>query len=269
MSDVKRIVITPELAEKLLAVNYEGQRRIRKDAVRRYAQDMASGGWNNDAGGMIVISSDGNVIDGQHRLKAVIMSGVPVEFLVMTGADPEAFGLIDSGMKKTLGDVVGLKNANVCASIATVATAYEGGATLRNALLRPSVPRSEALRYAMENSEEIEDAAQTYQAIHKAIGKGSTRGIGAAVMLAWSPYCAASIREGISRMIPEDERIAAYKMLMTKKSVQGPVPVVEQFALTTRLIRSLEMGEAFRRPKSYEEEIDAIEKRYESHGRTV
>ncbi|MFF3864088.1 hypothetical protein [Streptomyces sp. NPDC002209] len=42
----------------------------------------------------------GRLIDGQHRLAAVVQSGVTVQMWVIIGADPDTFGVVDTGLAR-------------------------------------------------------------------------------------------------------------------------------------------------------------------------
>jgi hypothetical protein len=48
----------------------------------------------------IAFDALGRLIDGQHRLAAVVQSGVTVQMWVITGADPETFGVVDTGLAR-------------------------------------------------------------------------------------------------------------------------------------------------------------------------
>lgn len=81
-----RFVVTPGIATQLLErFNYVGQRRIEKQHVSRLAVQMRSGVWT--PGSQIAFGSLPNgtvcLVNGQHRLQAVIASGVPVEFQLL------------------------------------------------------------------------------------------------------------------------------------------------------------------------------------------
>mgnify|MGYP004444112455 FL=1 len=65
---------------------------------------MADGNWNSKTGAAISIDSNGVLRDGQHRLKAVIESEVPIYFWVCTGVDPK--GIYDQNRPRTAKDQV-------------------------------------------------------------------------------------------------------------------------------------------------------------------
>jgi hypothetical protein len=75
--------ITPALAREWLKNNF-GNRKISDDTVKAYARDMAAGVWTATHQGIAFNDRD-ELIDGQHRLLAIILSGVTVRMLVTFG----------------------------------------------------------------------------------------------------------------------------------------------------------------------------------------
>lgn len=109
--------ITPEIAAELLERN-KVNRPLRTSVVRSYAKDMAAGRWNLN-GEPIIIDWFGNLLSGQHRCWAIIEADRPIQTMVTRGVDPASFGTIDSGLKRTAGDVLGMrgvKNAHMVGS---------------------------------------------------------------------------------------------------------------------------------------------------------
>lgn len=94
--------ITPAMAAKWLEAN-TGNRRVRKSLVDLYAKDMREGRWLKTHQG-VLFSSSGRLLDGQHRLMAIVQSGATVEMLVTTGADDSAFPGIDINAVRTVAD---------------------------------------------------------------------------------------------------------------------------------------------------------------------
>ena len=126
--------ITPELAEVYLSRNAEGQRKINPNRVADYAADMGKGLWV--ANGEAVIFDDaGRLIDGQHRLSAIIRAGVPVEMLVVRGVEGKSFQTIDQGFSRTLKTLAGCSSQE--ATIAKAICAYDHFGTVPKAL-RPN-----------------------------------------------------------------------------------------------------------------------------------
>ena len=62
----------------------------------------------------------GENIDGNHRLTAVVSTGLTFDFAVETGLHPDVFTILDSGKIRSYGDVfemAGIKNAHQAAAI--------------------------------------------------------------------------------------------------------------------------------------------------------
>jgi len=94
--------IDPELAELLLGRMIDN-RRVRRPKVLQFAADMKAGLWRV-TGEAIKLTEDGQVIDGEHRLRAIIESGVSIETLVVHGAQIDDRVAMDSGTSRTLTD---------------------------------------------------------------------------------------------------------------------------------------------------------------------
>lgn len=94
--------VTPQLAAQWLAMN-TNNRPVRKEAVKRYAEDMAAGRWVLTHQG-IAFGEDGTLYDGQHRLSAVVMSGATVKLEVTWGMTPEQRLYLDQSIPRASGD---------------------------------------------------------------------------------------------------------------------------------------------------------------------
>jgi hypothetical protein len=90
--------ITPERAEEYLAVN-RGNRNIVQAHVAAMARDIGNGRWMFNAQ-PICFSRSGRLLNGQHRLSAVLEAGQPIEVLVMRNLPEEAFETYDKQAKK-------------------------------------------------------------------------------------------------------------------------------------------------------------------------
>ena len=95
----KTILVTPELAEKFLEFNNPNNRIVSPSYVTKYAKLMKEGKWGYSL--PLVFSKQGMLIDGQHRLLAIMESGITVRAIVTIGV-PEEMGLdIDRGRRRT------------------------------------------------------------------------------------------------------------------------------------------------------------------------
>ncbi len=86
----------------------DGNRPFHHQYTSILAQKQERGEWQTN-GDSIRFDSDGILRDGQHRLKMVIQTGVPIEVVVVRGIDPNAFITIDTGKKRNLADVLAIQ----------------------------------------------------------------------------------------------------------------------------------------------------------------
>ncbi len=97
-----QIRVTPEIAVKWLEKNTLN-REINQYRVFSYASEMKAGRWRLN-GDTIRFAVDGTLLDGQHRLWAVVEAGVPVDFHVVYGIDPSVRSTIDTGRPRSTAD---------------------------------------------------------------------------------------------------------------------------------------------------------------------
>lgn len=94
--------ISPKEAEMLLFEhNPYNYRKINFSTVKIYAKDMKDGNWKEN-GETIKFDFNGNLIDGQHRLQAIVESGITIELIIVEGLDPNVADTIDIGRKRTI-----------------------------------------------------------------------------------------------------------------------------------------------------------------------
>lgn len=107
--------VGPALATEYMKRNCVN-RPLSRDYLKMLSSDMRAGRWVFN-GETIIFAADGSLIDGQHRLTAIIMSGVELDLLVAFGISDqaEAFKTINSGRVRKIADglaVAGHKNTS-------------------------------------------------------------------------------------------------------------------------------------------------------------
>lgn len=106
-AEIDIVTIGPNRAAELLEMN-RLNRPINDAHVRRLVAQIAGGHWKFN-GDTIKIAEGGDVLDGQHRLWAVVESKCPIETVIVTGVARDAFSTIDTLRKMRTGsDVVAL-----------------------------------------------------------------------------------------------------------------------------------------------------------------
>ena len=99
--------ITPAKAADMLDANITN-RPLAKSTVRAFAEAMERGDWLVTHQG-IAFDSDGVLVDGQHRLAAIIEADVPVDMTVFTDVEPDTFDVLDTGKRRTAADVLAIE----------------------------------------------------------------------------------------------------------------------------------------------------------------
>lgn len=129
MAEIVRI--TPAMALALLEGNTTN-RKLRPGKVALYADFMRQGKFmlNGEA---ICIANNGDLLNGQHRLAAIVDSAVPTETVVVFGLDPSVMDTYDTGTKRSYSDnlhIHGLNNTHQLAAAISWCQRYEGGTSL-------------------------------------------------------------------------------------------------------------------------------------------
>jgi len=119
MIKFESVRINPVMARRFLDAN-PSNRRVKKPVVLKYANDLANGKWKPNTGETIKISNSVIILDGQHRLLAIIQSNVTAQFHVVTGLEESVFDVIDTGSSRNATDtfkIKGIKHDHLLPSI--------------------------------------------------------------------------------------------------------------------------------------------------------
>ncbi len=127
---VEIVTITPDLAKQWIKAAKVRNRRLRDDYVAKLAEAMRRGEFqfNGDA---IRWSKSNIILDGQHRLEAIIRSGVSVQQIVVRGLDDDSQVTMDRQNKRTLGhhlDIMGETNSKTLTAAVNMAWQWDQGA---------------------------------------------------------------------------------------------------------------------------------------------
>jgi len=176
---VKVVQVTPETAREWLERNKKN-RPLRTSNITKYARDMESGRWQF-TGEAIKFDEDGNLIDGQNRLSAVIVSGVTLDMLTVWGLPPESQEVMDSGVPRSTRDALHFHgyttNTNVLAAAVVAHSLWTRG-VLKHAMSGVHgihrLTNSETTAYADQHPglvEEVGTAIRVYRTL--ALPKGA------------------------------------------------------------------------------------------------
>lgn len=123
------MTITPEVAARLLARN-EGNRPVSKRKILEYTADLRAGRFAGMNGETIIISREGLLNNGQHRLLAIIESSTALRTLVVFGAERSTIETLDLGKRRTIPDFLGMfdyPHPKVFAAAANIGHAFDHG----------------------------------------------------------------------------------------------------------------------------------------------
>ena len=156
--DSKLVLVTPEMAKSWLA-NNPSNRNIREKVVAMYARDMANENWLV-TGESIKFDQSGALIDGQHRLNAVIRSDVSVSMHVITGLDKSAQAVMDMQIRRAPSDnlhMQGELNAATLVAVTRLAIAHQRGFNIGRSA--PPLSNSEIYEW-IECNPEVREAVE-------------------------------------------------------------------------------------------------------------
>lgn len=98
--------ITPAIAAKYLSSN-ASNRPLDTRWVSMLSNAMLRNEWAIN-GETLKFAQDGSLLDGQHRLHAIIRSGKPQEMMVIRSIAKSTFDTLDQGKKRTASDILAL-----------------------------------------------------------------------------------------------------------------------------------------------------------------
>lgn len=244
------VSVTPEIAERWLGKNTRN-RNVRQAIVAGYARDMAAGNWYLN-GEPIIFADDGTLLDGQHRLHAVIRANVTVQVLVVRGVAADAMATIDTGGGRKFADVLaidGLPNSSTLAALVRRAHMWDAGQRTNAGRLKPT--RLEMLDYLDRNPQirHSADVAKTLQS--RSLLPASV--IGLAHWL-FSRTDADDATWFISRVVDEDVPTdhparVLHRRIVAMRLAGGRVNETEALALT---IRAWNAHRANQRPQKFQ-----------------
>ena len=93
------VTVSPEMAESWLK-DHENIRPLSKGTVERYTANMLRGEWQLN-GECISFDLEGKLVNGQHRLRAVIAAGIPIVFSILENVEST---IQDRGKNRGLSD---------------------------------------------------------------------------------------------------------------------------------------------------------------------
>jgi hypothetical protein len=253
--------VSPDVAAYILAELNTRNRRMKEGSIQEYARDMAKWEWALN-GEPLIFDGATTLLNGQNRLAACVVAGVPFDTLVVWGARSESMFVMDRGVKRTVADVFGLNNIQYAALVGgavNVINAYRRGLLGSGRGGRQTV--SEALATATELSE---DLTATIEAVSELFGgsihvgplPGMSPSLVVGLYYMTSQYDADLAREfwggviGGERLEAGDARLALRNVLIRERAgvrsrqsrVAGLTIKAWNYWLESRYVRLLRFG---------------------------
>lgn len=98
------VTVTPQLAAEWLNRN-TNNRHIKETNLASITEHMLNDTFQSLNGDTIKFSKTGKLLDGQHRLQAVVDTGKTYDFIVVEGVEDAAFTTLDIGVKRRINDM--------------------------------------------------------------------------------------------------------------------------------------------------------------------
>lgn len=129
---VQIITVTPKIADQWLKKNHKN-RRLRKGLIATYAEAMRRGQWKLTSEPICFCSPyrdpdtmqqmPESLMEGQHRLHAVIEANVSVPMTVWFGCDSSEFEALGQGRRRSAADILHLTHSQVKDPLVTASVA--------------------------------------------------------------------------------------------------------------------------------------------------
>lgn len=154
--------ITPDMATRLLDLNTKN-RPLDKSRAYRMGNAIKRGEWQLN-GDTVRISTSGVLLDGQHRLYAIELSGITVKTILIEDLPDDVFKTIDTNSRSRMpGDILAMDNVKYYNSVAAAAHLYirytnSGHPYNNNGRVQPTVQQ---VLKVVEDNPKLVDAAES------------------------------------------------------------------------------------------------------------
>lgn len=153
--------VTPEIAQEWLEQHNTHNRRIRKNQVLALARDMQNSQFLF-TGDTVKFDWNDVLLDGQHRLAAIVESGRSANLVIVRGLDPRSQSAVDINSRRLAYDALRLKGVEGdmknAAAIARSVFMYDVG----------QVPTHlQTISFVEEHDEELADAVTISEMVRR------------------------------------------------------------------------------------------------------
>jgi hypothetical protein len=204
-------MIGPETAQTLLVDHNPKNRTISPKTVDKYVRAIEAEDWPF-VGDPIRFDTGGNLIDGQHRMLALVQTGATIEFLVVRGLPPESQKYMDINRTRTPADqlrIEGMKSPSAAASVAINSMRWDLDDLLA---MNYKFSTFEVVNWVEEHVDQVDAAVAVAIRVRKAIG--------ATISIAGAVYLQAL------RIADDEDREEFFNGLVTGAGLEDGSPIL-------------------------------------------
>jgi hypothetical protein len=192
----KIITVSPEMATSFLERNTRN-RPVRKAVVLFLKNAILRNEWITTHQG-IAFDEHGVLIDGQHRLLAIVASNAPVEMMVTWGISRAAFSVIDTITPRKISDLLGISQS--CGQVVNLLSAICHHGNISSKV----------------TAQQAQPIASIIEPIHEKLCKTTFKGVSTAAIRSFVCYLSITTDTG-------DYANDLYNKLVTKSFKELPV----------------------------------------------
>jgi hypothetical protein len=168
---IEVVQMTPEMAKQMLKLNTGNFRPVDSRRVKMYANEMESGQWK--VNGETIKISNNVLVDGQHRLNAVVRSCKIITMIVVYDIEGDGEG-IDRGKQRSVSQILAhrkIANSSIVAAMARLCVAH--GKEVWSDPVRPDVViDSEVIHFVETNIVNIQECIPYARKLRDSLPQG-------------------------------------------------------------------------------------------------
>jgi hypothetical protein len=158
---IEIVDINPSVAKKMMEKNTGNFRPVNQGRVEAYSNDQSHGRWQFD-GSPIRFGIDGELLDGQHRLLAIIRSGVTIRTVVEYDVEADGKHIDEHGPRSAAHWLRHLKmpNSSLLAACSRLILCHENKRWDWNNISNTYVSRDEIVKFCQANGSRLQQAVR-------------------------------------------------------------------------------------------------------------
>jgi hypothetical protein len=121
---ISKKLVSPEDAKNWLDNCNSGNRSVNQHRVTSYVNDILNSNWKEDTGECIKFSKKGKLLDGQHRLLAILKSGISINLHIASDLEDSIFNVIDTGKSRGGKDAMKIAGVSAYAQLSSIIQKY-------------------------------------------------------------------------------------------------------------------------------------------------